>query len=120
MPIETMSRSGARRSGSLRGFELTGDEREHRTIEGGVEAVEGSYFLHRSQPRQLTLRQLARGEHAALAQRGLAELAFDEPPRLAIADAAHRRHVGAQRKVLAQRPQLVDQTVREHRIEARF
>src|SRR6516165_2925034 len=65
--------------------------------------------VHRVQPRELTFGKLARRSNAAIAQRHLIAVTFEKPPDLAIADAAHRRHVGVERMARAQTAYLVDQ-----------
>src|SRR3954466_4590503 len=118
MPIETMSRPGARRSGRLRGFELTADELQHVRVQARGERVERPRLRHRAQPGQLPLRQLPGCEDPAVAQVAFADLAVEELPRLAITDAAHRWHLPPQRPAPAQGAQLIDEAVREDGVEA--
>ena len=68
-------------------------ERSPRSTGVGSNARRG----RRAQPGELALGELARGGDAALAQRVCVDLAVEELPRLAIADAAHRRHRRRQR-----------------------
>src|SRR5260370_42531629 len=74
--------------------------------------------LHRAQPGQLPLGQLARGGDAAFAQIAWRSHTLEDIPDLAITHAAHRRHRGGQRKAPSQRADLLDQSRCEHGTEA--
>src|SRR5581483_9394378 len=107
MPIETTSRPGARRSGTLRGFEGKVDEVPEPVLQTGIEAVEDLHAGHGPEPGQLALRELPGREDPAIAQPGLRQLSFEKLPGLPIADAAHRRQRRRQAVAPAQRAQLV-------------
>ena len=81
--------------------------------------IDDDPLRHRAQPRQLALAQLARGEDALVAHRGVVRRAVEILPRLPVADTAHRRHVETQVAARAQALHFIDETGREHRVEAR-
>ncbi|CAM2152120.1 hypothetical protein PT2222_270122 [Paraburkholderia tropica] len=89
-------------------------------LRGGVRrtAIDDDALGHRAQPRELALAELARGEHALVAHRVVVDVAVEILPRLPIADAAHRRQIRVEVAACAQHLHLVDQTRREHCVEA--
>ena len=66
----------------------------------------GDFLLHRTQPGELALGELARGRHAARFERGRRRISLERFPRLAIADGAHRGQAHIERVTPAQFPQL--------------
>src|SRR6266571_251296 len=105
MPIETISSSGASRSGRTSGrcalfdradarsarFNFTADEGDRFRRDGKVETIEAPYLRRRSEPGELALGELARRKYPAIAQFVAIDLSLEKLPRLPISDAAHRR-----------------------------
>lgn len=54
-------------------------------------AVDDDPLGHRTQPRELPLAELSRGENSPIAHRRVVDRSVEVFPRLSIADAAHRR-----------------------------
>src|SRR5215469_2804191 len=67
------------------------DALRHPFYAGGRERIERARIQLRTQPRQLTLGQLTRGEHCAVAEFVRAECAVQILPGLSITDGAQRR-----------------------------
>src|SRR6266571_5319341 len=132
MPIETISSSGASRSGRTSGrcalfdradarsarFNFTADEGDRFRRDGKVETIEAPYLRRRSEPGELALGELARRKYPAIAQFVAIDLSLEKLPYLPISDAAHRRQARPQRVAFAQRTQLLDEPAFKHRVEA--
>src|SRR6266571_3053998 len=134
MPIETISSSGASRSGRTSGrcalfdradarsarFNFTADEGDRFRRDGKVETIEAPYLRRRSEPGELALGELARRKYPAIAQFVAIDLSLEKLPRLPISDAAHRGQARPQRVALPQCAQLLDEPFFEHCLEACF
>src|SRR6476659_9321711 len=91
---------------------------KHPIADITLQAVELHYVLHRSQPRELALRKLARRCDGLFAQRRESNVAVQIIPDLPVADAAHRWHRRVQRILGAQAPQFADEAELEHQFKA--
>src|SRR5713226_2130678 len=123
MPIDTISSSGARRSGRtsdrcarrdrtrtrLARFSFTAEEVDRFRRDGRVEAIEALDPRRRSEPGELALGELARRKYPSIAQLVSIDFSLEKLPRLPISGAAHRRQAWPQRVAFAQRTQLLDE-----------
>src|SRR5436309_5603810 len=89
----------------------------YRFREALAQTIE-NHRLGLTQPGELAFRELSGSENSPVTQGGLIVFALQMRPCLPVTDTAHGRQIRRERITPAQVPQLLDQSVRQHGIEA--